>query len=104
MAHIFSLAIPASSAYLKGNRSGDQFKFPDSGFFKGFNKPSRLEADIFELETTGNVYYRPEIMNFTDKRIRFQRTSMAHFIEYNLTIASHRSSKRTYTSTATVRY
>lgn len=55
MAHIFSLANPASSAYHEGNRSGDQVKFPDSGFFQGFNKPSRLEADIFELETTGTV-------------------------------------------------
>ena len=55
MAHIFSLAKPASSAYHEGSRSGDQVKFPDSGFFQGFNKPSRLEADIFELETTGTV-------------------------------------------------
>jgi carotenoid cleavage dioxygenase-like enzyme len=55
MAHIFSLAAPASSAYHEGNRSGDQVKFPDSSFFQGFNKPSRLEADIFELETTGTV-------------------------------------------------
>ena len=55
MAHIFSLASPAPSAYEDGNRSGDQVKFPDSGFFQGFNKASRLEADIFELETTGIV-------------------------------------------------
>jgi hypothetical protein len=55
MAHIFSLATPASPAYHKGSRSGDQVKFPESGFFQGFNKPSRLEADIFELETTGTV-------------------------------------------------
>ena len=55
MAHIFSLANPASSAYREGSRWGDQVKFPDSGFFQGFNKPSRLEADIFELETTGIV-------------------------------------------------
>jgi hypothetical protein len=55
MAHIFSLASPAPSAYREGSRDGDQVKFPDSGFFQGFNKPSRLEADIFELETTGTV-------------------------------------------------
>jgi carotenoid cleavage dioxygenase len=55
MAHIFSLAIPAPPAYHEGSQSGDQVKFPDSGFFQGFNKPSRLEADIFELETTGTV-------------------------------------------------
>jgi hypothetical protein len=51
MAHIFSLASPAASAYREGSRDGD------SGFFQGFNKPSRLEADIFELETTGTVSY-----------------------------------------------
>lgn len=55
MAHIFSLASPAPAAYHEGKSSGDQVKFPDSGFFQGFNKPSRLEADIFELETTGTV-------------------------------------------------
>jgi hypothetical protein len=57
MAHIFSLASPAPAGYHEGNRSGDQVKFPDSGFFQGFNKPSRLEADIFELETTGTVSF-----------------------------------------------
>jgi hypothetical protein len=57
MAHIFSLASPAPSAYQEGSRSGDQVKFPNSGFFQGFNSPSRLEADIFELETTGTVCY-----------------------------------------------
>jgi hypothetical protein len=57
MAHIFSLASPAPSAYQEGSRSGHQVKYPDSGFFQGFNKPSRLEADIFELETTGTVRY-----------------------------------------------
>jgi hypothetical protein len=55
MAQIISLATPAPSAYHEGNRSGDQVKLPDSGFFQDFNKPSRLEADIFELETTGTV-------------------------------------------------
>jgi hypothetical protein len=55
MAHIFSLASPAPSSYHEGSRSSDQVKFPNSGFFQGFNLPSRLEADIFELETTGTV-------------------------------------------------
>ena len=55
MAHIFSLASPAPAAYQEGKKCGDEVKFPDSGFFNGFNKPSRLEADIFELETTGTV-------------------------------------------------
>lgn len=55
MAHIFSLASPVPAAYQEGKKHGDQVKFPDTPFFKGFNKPSRLEADIFELETTGTV-------------------------------------------------
>ncbi|KAF1834615.1 9-cis-epoxycarotenoid dioxygenase-like protein [Decorospora gaudefroyi] len=67
MAHIFSLASPAPSAYHEGTRSGDQVKFPDSGFFQGFNKPSRLEADIFELETTGTI---PKDINGTFYRIQ----------------------------------
>ncbi|KAI4958744.1 hypothetical protein J4E86_004349 [Alternaria arbusti] len=67
MAHIFSLANPAPSAYHGGSRSDDQVKFPDSGFFQGFNKPSRLEADIFELETTGTI---PKDINGTFFRIQ----------------------------------
>ncbi|OAL01934.1 carotenoid oxygenase [Phaeosphaeriaceae sp. SRC1lsM3a] len=67
MAHIFSLASPAPSAYHEGRSSGDQVKFPDSGFFQGFNKPSRLEADIFELETTGTI---PKDINGTFFRIQ----------------------------------
>lgn len=63
MAHIFSLASPAPAAYREGKKSGDQVKFPDSPFFQGFNKPSRLEADIFELETTGTVSRRLHMQN-----------------------------------------
>jgi hypothetical protein len=44
MAHIFSLAAAAAPAYHEGSRDGNQVKFPDTGFFQGFNKPSRLEA------------------------------------------------------------
>ncbi|KAF2016392.1 lignostilbene-alpha,beta-dioxygenase isozyme III [Aaosphaeria arxii CBS 175.79] len=67
MAHIFALAEPARPAYHEGNRNGDQVKFPDTGFFQGFNKPSRLEADIFELETTGEI---PKDINGTFYRIQ----------------------------------
>jgi len=67
MVHIFSLAAPLTPAYHEGNRSGDQVKFPDSGFFQGFNKPSRLEADIFELETTGTI---PKDINGTFYRVQ----------------------------------
>ncbi|KAJ5041492.1 lignostilbene-alpha,beta-dioxygenase isozyme III [Bipolaris maydis] len=67
MAHIFSLASPVPAAYHKGKKHGDQVKFPDTAFFKGFNKPSRLEADIFELETTGTI---PKDINGTFFRIQ----------------------------------
>ncbi|KAF2178987.1 9-cis-epoxycarotenoid dioxygenase-like protein [Zopfia rhizophila CBS 207.26] len=67
MAHLFSLATPAPAAYHEGRRQGDQVKFPDTGFFQGFNKPSRLEADIFELETTGTI---PKDINGTFYRIQ----------------------------------
>lgn len=67
MAHIFSLAVPPPPAYHEGKQSGDQVKFPDTGFFHGFNKPSRLEADIFELETTGTI---PKDINGTFYRIQ----------------------------------
>jgi hypothetical protein len=81
MAHIFSLAAPAPSAYHEGNRSGDQVKFPDSGFFQGFNKPSRLEADIFELETTGTVsrpvYVQNSRLSRADTK-RHQRHLLPH--------------------------
>ncbi|USP80527.1 hypothetical protein yc1106_07801 [Curvularia clavata] len=67
MAHIFSLAFPAPAAYQAGKKCGDEVKFPDSGFFNGFNKPSRLEADILELETTGTI---PKDINGTFFRIQ----------------------------------
>ncbi|XP_014558060.1 hypothetical protein COCVIDRAFT_25416 [Bipolaris victoriae FI3] len=67
MAHIFSLASPVPAAYQEGKKHGDQVKFPDTPFFKGFNKPSRLEADIFELETTGTI---PKDINGTFFRIQ----------------------------------
>ncbi|KAF1966843.1 9-cis-epoxycarotenoid dioxygenase-like protein [Bimuria novae-zelandiae CBS 107.79] len=67
MAHIFSLAAPAPPAYREGKLSGDQVKFPDTGFFQGFNKPSRLEADILELETTGSI---PKDINGTFYRVQ----------------------------------
>jgi hypothetical protein len=74
MAHIFSLTTPAPAAYHEGNRTGDQVKFPDSGFFQGFNKPSRLEADIFELETTGTVSSATCKQNLQLNRSRYRKT------------------------------
>jgi hypothetical protein len=68
MAHIFSLASPAPASYHEGTRSGDQVKFPDTISFQGFNKPSRLEADIFELETTGTVSFICAIKSHSNAR------------------------------------
>lgn len=100
MAHIFSLASPAPAAYHEGSRSGDQVKFPDSGFFKGFNKPSRLEGDIFELETTGTVYHpRPPQSTWSNDLNRYRKILMAHSIAYNQIIGFHLYSKKTFTST-----
>ena len=100
MAHIFSLAAPAPSAYHEGNRSGDQVKFPDSGFFQGFNKPSRLEADIFELETTGSVSSQFPFIIRMFIEYRYLKTSTELSIVYNQIIASHRYLRKTFTSMA----
>jgi carotenoid cleavage dioxygenase-like enzyme len=68
MAHLFSLAPPGrQSGYQGGKRYGNQVKFPDTPMFQGFNLPSRLEADIFELETTGTI---PKDLNGTFFRIQ----------------------------------
>ncbi|KAF2198131.1 9-cis-epoxycarotenoid dioxygenase-like protein [Delitschia confertaspora ATCC 74209] len=64
MAHLFSLSPPS---YHEGYRSGDAVQFPKTPFFTGFNKPSRLEADIFELETSGTI---PKDINGTFYRIQ----------------------------------
>jgi hypothetical protein len=105
MAHIFSLASPAPAAYREGRKHGDQVKFPDTGFFHGFNKPSRLEADIFELETTGTVSRRLQyIQNFGLSHGRYPKISMARSFAYSRIIAFRLYSKKTYTSMGMVPY
>jgi len=64
MAHLFSLAPPS---YVEGKKSGDAVKFPNTPFFQGFNKPSRLEGDIFEVETSGTI---PKDINGTFYRVQ----------------------------------
>ncbi|KAF2006129.1 9-cis-epoxycarotenoid dioxygenase-like protein [Amniculicola lignicola CBS 123094] len=67
MAHLFSLATPPPPAYENGKPSEGQIKYPNTGFFQGFNKPSRLEADIYTLETTGTI---PKDINGTFYRVQ----------------------------------
>ncbi|KAJ5463429.1 hypothetical protein N7475_008373 [Penicillium sp. IBT 31633x] len=57
MAHIFELAEALSSSpnYTNGVKTGNQRKFPSTETFRGFNKPSRLEADVENLEVTGVI-------------------------------------------------
>lgn len=59
MAHLFSLFPDDGSGYKNGRKEDGQNKFPDTPYFKGGLKPSRLEGDITELETSG--YIPPEI-------------------------------------------
>jgi carotenoid cleavage dioxygenase-like enzyme len=60
MAHIFDLAgqidVPS---YIDGQKSGTKVKFPSTPVFGGFNLPSRIEGDIFDLEFSGQI--PPEI-------------------------------------------
>ncbi|CAI6328985.1 unnamed protein product [Periconia digitata] len=68
MAHIFSLATAPPPPYTSSKRTTTaQTKFPDTPFFTGFNKPSRLEADIHQLETTGTI---PTDINGTFYRVQ----------------------------------
>ncbi|KAK2750483.1 hypothetical protein FQN55_002083 [Onygenales sp. PD_40] len=57
MAHIYELAetLSASPNYINGVKSSSQSQFPATEAFRGFNKPSRLEGDIHDLEVTGQI-------------------------------------------------
>lgn len=59
MAHIFDLAESIDRSYVEGRKQGDNVQYPNTGVFQGFNAPSRLEGDIFDLEVTGKI--PPEI-------------------------------------------
>lgn len=56
MAHIFDIA-PAIKGYASGilARPGEATTFPDTDVFRGMNKPSRFEGDVFDLEVTGTI-------------------------------------------------
>ncbi|EGU87689.1 hypothetical protein FOXB_01785 [Fusarium oxysporum f. sp. conglutinans Fo5176] len=62
MAHIFDVAPLIDTGYI-----GNQVKYPDSGTFSGFNKPFRLEGDIFDLEVSGTI---PPEINGTFYRVQ----------------------------------
>lgn len=67
MAHIFDLAPVVNPVYVDGRKVSDQTKYPDTPVFQGFNKPCRLEADIYELEVSGNI---PPEINGTFYRVQ----------------------------------
>jgi carotenoid cleavage dioxygenase len=57
MAHIFELAESLSppSNYVDGVKTSGQSKFPATEVFQGFNRPSRIEGDVHDLEVTGQI-------------------------------------------------
>ncbi|KAF5264578.1 hypothetical protein FOXYS1_4642 [Fusarium oxysporum] len=67
MAHIFDVAPLIDTGYIDGKKVGNQVKYPDSGTFSGFNKPFRLEGDIFDLEVSGTI---PPEINGTFYRVQ----------------------------------
>jgi hypothetical protein len=48
MAHLFHIP-----AYVDGKRAVSQTIYPQTEAFTGFNAPSRLEGEVFELEVYG---------------------------------------------------
>ncbi|KAF5559137.1 beta-carotene 15 15 monooxygenase [Fusarium phyllophilum] len=67
MAHIFDVAPLIDTGYIDGKKVGTQVKYPDTGTFSGFNKPFRLEGDIFDLEVSGTI---PSEINGTFYRVQ----------------------------------
>lgn len=67
MAHIYEIAPEVQSNYTGGRKTGNQLKFPSTPVFQGFNSPSRLEADVLDLEVDGVV---PADINGTFYRIQ----------------------------------
>jgi carotenoid cleavage dioxygenase-like enzyme len=68
MAHIFELAPQLVPLYKNSIRvATEPVTFPSTPVFTGFNTPSRLEADIFDLEYSGTI---PPEINGTFYRIQ----------------------------------
>jgi hypothetical protein len=55
MAHLFAFTPIEEPNYVNGLKSSKMTKFPSTGMFQGFNLPSRLEGNIFDLEVTGTI-------------------------------------------------
>jgi carotenoid cleavage dioxygenase-like enzyme len=67
MAHLFAFTPIEEPNYVNGLKSSKQTKFPSTGMFQGFNLPSRLEGNIFDLEVTGTI---PEDISGTFYRVQ----------------------------------
>jgi carotenoid cleavage dioxygenase-like enzyme len=67
MAHIYEIAPQVVSNYTNGRKTGEQVKYPETGVFQGFNLPSRIEGDIFDLEFDGVI---PKEINGTFYRVQ----------------------------------
>ncbi|KAL2861190.1 carotenoid oxygenase family protein [Aspergillus lucknowensis] len=57
MAHVFELAQSLSPPpnYTNGVQSHSTLRFPSTETFTGFNSPSRIEADVENLQVTGQI-------------------------------------------------
>ncbi|ERT02464.1 hypothetical protein HMPREF1624_00763 [Sporothrix schenckii ATCC 58251] len=55
MAHAYSLFPEVQPAYVDGRKVGEQTKYPGTPYFQGGLKPTRVEGDVFQLETTGTI-------------------------------------------------
>lgn len=56
MAHIHDIVGEVEKrSYVNGIKAGHEVKFPETLAFSGFNRPSRFEGDIFELEFDGEI-------------------------------------------------
>ena len=69
MAHIFELAksLTATPNYVDSIKHNDDSNFPCTEVFRGFNRPSRIEGDVRDLEVTGKI---PEDIDGTFFRIQ----------------------------------
>ncbi|KEZ45542.1 Lignostilbene-alpha,beta-dioxygenase isozyme III [Scedosporium apiospermum] len=67
MAHAFTLFPDDPSGYTNGLKSDDRAKYPNTPFFQGPLKVSRVECDVFELETSGEI---PKDINGTFYRVQ----------------------------------
>jgi carotenoid cleavage dioxygenase-like enzyme len=69
MAHLLSLSPAAiqSPSYVQGRKSSEGTEYPETAVFQTFNKPSRFEGEIFDLEVTGTI---PSDINGTFYRVQ----------------------------------